>query len=490
MRRLYTAAQSRAVDQYAIEELGIEGFALMTRAAEAAWEVIQTACPQFSSAVVYAGAGNNAGDGYLLACHMQAAGKAVRVVQMVPIENLQGDARTACEAAVQAGVRIEPFSVEAIMTEDLVVDALLGTGLSRPPEGEWAQAIAQINQAPIVVAVDVPSGLNADTGCASAATVYTQHTATFITDKRGLYTADGPDCAGQVTFCDLAVDAGGFDAEKQEEVVLLDDSVLEAIPRGRRRNSHKGHYGHVLVIGGQAGFQGAVELCAAAALRCGSGRVSLAQPPNVGSVGGMPEVMRHGVENRRELRPLAQKADVLVIGPGMGSDAWAQDMLSAVMEMSQPVVADADALRLLADEPQACPENWVLTPHPGEAGALLGVRAREVQQDRFAAAEQLRKQYSSAIVLKGCGTLVADAGGMGVCALGNPGMATAGMGDVLAGVIASLLGQGFEVGLAARAGVCLHAAAADQASGQGMIGMIASDVFPHLRAVLNAGHAD
>ncbi len=487
MSALYSAAQSRAIDRDAMERQGIAGFALMTRAADAAWQWIRARYPGCSNAVVYAGVGNNAGDGYLAAARMQEAGKAVRVVQLAPDEALQGDARIACEEARRGGVPMQPFAPEQEAAEELVVDALLGTGLSRAPEGDWAAAIGQINRASApVVAMDIPSGLCADTGVASPATVRADSTATFIARKRGLYTADGPDHAGRIEFCGLDVDAEGFERTQREagepvQVELMDwDSVRGGL-RPRRRNSHKGQYGHVLVVGGQAGFQGAAELCGGSALRCGSGLVSLAQPPEaVQASGSMPELMRHAVVDRLALQRLAATADIIAIGPGLGQDAWAREMLAAVREMRQPLVVDADALRLLATDPQVR-SDWVLTPHPGEAGVLLGGDSRTVQQDRFAAVERMQRQYGGAVVLKGCGTLVADdSGRIGVGAESHPGMATAGVGDVLTGVIASLLGQGIGLAQAARMGVCLHAAAAMQAGRQGRHGMLAGDLLPHL----------
>jgi len=481
-RPLYTAEQTRAIDRDAIERQGIPGPELMARAAEAVCRLIQKEYPEIERLVVYAGIGNNAGDGYLVARRMQDLGKSVRIVQLVPGESLQGDAGAACEEATRAEVPMQSFAEANSIDEDLVVDALLGTGLSRPVEGDWAEAVDHINQSNAgVVSVDIPSGLDADTGVADPHTVRADHTVTFIARKRGLYTADGPDCAGWVTYDDLEVESDNFSA-----VVLCDwAEIRRDLPR-RRRSSHKNEFGHVLVIGGHVGYQGAAELCGITALRCGSGLVSLVQPPEALKMRSpMPELMCHAVANRRALRDLVGRASVIAIGPGLGQDAWAQDMLGAVLEMSLPRVIDADALRLLAADPcKNSSGDWVLTPHPGEAAALLDTKTAEVQKDRFSAVGRIQETYGGVVVLKGCGTLVADIdGGIGVCAGGNPGMATAGMGDVLTGVIASLIGQGLDIGPAALAGACLHAAAGDLACERGMHGMTASDLLPHLRAL-------
>ena len=481
-RSLYTAEQTRAIDRDAIEHQGIPGLELMSRAAEAVCRLIQKEFPEIDRIVVYAGVGNNAGDGYLVACRMKDLGKSVRIVQLAPGESLKGDAGAAYGEAVRAGISMRPFVEAAPIDEDLVVDALLGTGLSRPVEGDWAEAVDRINQSNAgTVSVDIPSGLDADTGVADPHTVKADHTVTFIARKRGLYTADGPDCTGWVTYDDLEVES------KDSSSVTLCDwaEVRRGLPR-RRRSSHKNEYGHVLVIGGHVGYQGAAELCGIAALRCGSGLVSLAQPPDaLKTRSPMPELMCHGVVDRRAVRELAGRASVIAVGPGLGQDSWAQDMLGEVLEISCPRVVDADALRLLAADPRKNPSgDWVLTPHPGEAAALLDTTTAEIQKDRFSAAERIQETYGGVVVLKGYGTLVADAdGGIGVCAEGNPGMATAGMGDVLTGVIASLIGQGLGINHAALAGVCLHAAAGDHAREQGMYGMMASDLLPHLRAL-------
>ena len=487
-RPLYTAEQTRAIDRDAIERQGIPGPELMTRAAEAVCRLIQKEYPETERIVVYAGVGNNAGDGYLVARRMQELGKSVRIVQLVPGQSLQGDAGAACEEAMRAEVPMQLFAEAAPVDEDLIVDALLGTGLSRAVEGDWAEAVDRINQSNAeVVSVDIPSGLDADTGVADPHAVKADHTVTFIARKRGLYTADGPDCAGRVTYDDLEVEPGDPSA-----VSLCDwMEIRRELPR-RRRNSYKNEYGHVLVIGGSPGYQGAAELCGIAALRCGGGLVSLAQPPDaLKARSPMPELMCHGIADRRALRELAGRVSVIAVGPGLGQDAWAQDMLGEALEISCPRVIDADALRLLAADPRENSSgDWVLTPHPGEAAALLGTKTGEVQKDRFSAAGRIQEAYGGAVVLKGCGTLVADAdGGIGVCAGGNPGMATAGMGDVLTGVIASLIGQGLDVGHAALAGVCLHAEAGDRAREQGMRGMMASDLLPHLRMLLDSPNA-
>ena len=487
-RSLHTVEQTRAIDRDAIELQGIPGTELMARAADAVCRLIQKEYPDVERITVYAGIGNNAGDGYLVARRMEALGKSARVVRLVPGSSLRGDAGAAFEEARRAGVPMWSFAEAAPVGEDLIVDALLGTGLSRPVEGDWAEAVDRINESTAaVVSVDVPSGLNADAGVADPHTVVADHTVTFIARKRGLYTADGPDRAGRVIYDDL-----GVEFDRSSTVTLRDWAEVRPILPRRRRNTHKNECGHVLVIGGRAGYQGAAELCGMAALRCGGGMVSLVQPPGaLKTRSPMPELMCHGVADRRSLRELAGRASVIAVGPGLGRDAWARDMLGAVLEMACPRVLDADALRLLATDPwKNLSGDWVLTPHPGEAAALLDATTVEIQKDRFSAAGRIQEAYGGAVVLKGCGTLVAGPDGeIGVCAEGNPGMATAGMGDVLTGVIASLVGQGLTPRDAALAGACLHARAGDWACEQGMRGMIASDLLPYLRRLSDSADA-
>lgn len=266
----------------------------------------------------------------------------------------------------------------------------------------------------------------------------------------------------------------------------LTDSMLRAWLPPRARASHKGDYGHVLVVGGDHGMVGAVRLAGEAAARTGSGLVSIATRAAHAAViaAVRPELMCHGVECARDLRVLLQRASVIAIGPGLGQSAWAHDMLAAVLQMRLPRVVDADALNLLAQEPMQC-DHWVLTPHPGEAARLLGMTTKQVQADRLQAAQALQQRYGGVCVLKGAGTLVCTSESVAICEAGNPGMASGGMGDVLTGVIAGLLAQGLSLVDAACAGVYIHAKAGDRAAQEGERGLLASDVMPHLRKLVN-----
>ena len=336
-------------------------------------------------------------------------------------------------STVQAG------SVEtALVTDgaDVIVDALLGSGLNRPVEGGFAEAIERINvsTAP-ALALDIPSGLNADTGASLGSAVRADATITFIGLKRGLFTAEGPEFCGEILFSDLETPAA-IHAEVGAEARLIDhDEVMRSLP-ARTRDAHKGRYGHVLVIGGDYGYQGATILAGCAAARTGAGLVTVATRPEHARTIPLfrPELMTAAVTGARDLDALLDRASVIAIGPGLGQSDWAIPLLDGALQSTLPLVVDADALNLLAFEPQHR-ENWVLTPHPGEAARLLGVTSAEVQGDRFAAVAALRDRFGGTVALKGAGSLVAGASGpLRLNRTGNPGMAGGGMGDVLTGV--------------------------------------------------------
>jgi hydroxyethylthiazole kinase-like uncharacterized protein yjeF len=484
---LYTAAQVRELDRIAIEEQGIPGYTLMSRAGEACWELLQSRWPAARSLQVLCGTGNNGGDGFIVARLALAANWRVQVLQLGDAERLQGDALKAHTDFVSAGGQLVRFTASAVLDADVLVDAMLGTGVDRPLTDDWQLAVERINASlSPVLSVDVPSGLQVDTGAVPGVAVRAEATVTFIGRKAGLYTGVGPDYAGETKFADLGV-PGVVDQQVPAVARLVRHPSLGPLSGPRVRTAHKGQHGHVLVVGGGEGMGGAVRLAGEAALRSGAGLVSVAtHPAHAGYIASAcPELMCHGVADARALKPLVASADVLVVGPGLGRSVWAQSLLAAVLEASQPRVVDADALNLLACAP-AAGDKQVLTPHPGEAARLLGQDSAAVQQDRLAAAQAIAQQYGGVTVLKGAGTVIHAEGACPViCAAGNPGMATAGMGDVLTGVIAALIAQGMDVHAAAVAGVCMHACAGDAAAGQGERGLIARDVIAALRSVLN-----
>jgi len=485
---LYTAAQVRELDRIAIQEKGIPGYLLMCRAGQALADCVGRRWPLARQVCVLCGPGNNAGDGYVLARLLRESGLQAKVLFLSDPAGLRGDALHAAQDYLAAGGEAQVFAGSLPSRVDLLVDALLGTGLARPPEADYRSAIEQLNQhqAP-VLAADIPSGLHADSGRVPGVAVKADTTVTFIGRKRGLYSGAGKRCAGHLEFDGLEVPSD-IHASQPAEVQLVRQPALGPLARAREADAHKGDFGHVLVVGGNRGMAGAARLAAEAAARCGAGLVSVAcRAENVpGLNAGCYELMVHGVQQAAELDPLLSRASVVVIGPGLGQGRWSRQLFERVLASKLPLVVDADALNLLTRDPLSR-DNWILTPHPGEAGRLLGQATSVIQQDRFAAIRRLVERYKGVLVLKGAGSLIAAASGpIRLCDQGNPGMASGGMGDVLSGVLAALLAQGLGLFDAASAGVWLHGKAADLAAGEhGERGLLAGDLMPFLRKLIN-----
>jgi NAD(P)H-hydrate epimerase len=394
-----------------------------------------------------------------------------------------GDAALARERFAREGGEISSVT-DKLPDADVYVDALFGSGLNRAPAGDAATLIAAVNaQSCPVLALDVPSGLDSDTGVAFDPCVRASATVCFVGWKRGLFTASGPDQCGERSLATLDIPTPAYTHAEPNAILL----APQALPR-RPRDSHKGRYGHVLAIGGDLGAGGAVRMCGEAAARVGAGLVSVAtREANVGAIlAARPELMPHGVHVPRNLEALLARASVLALGPGLGQDDWGQGLWQAALDAGKPTVLDADGLNLLALRARALPEQIVMTPHPGEAARLLETTTADVQADRFAAVRGIARGYGAVVVLKGSGSLVADTEGrVAACPWGNPGMASGGTGDVLTGVIAGLLAQGLTPWDAACLGVGVHARAGDLAARAGERGMLASDLFPYLRALVN-----
>ena len=489
---LYTAAQVRELDRTAISTLGISGFVLMQRAAAAAWRVLKRRWPNARRIVVVCGPGNNGGDGYLLARTAKDAGLDARVISLGLPKNTSPDAVRAHAEWIASGGAVV-MANGALPDADVYVDALFGTGLQRAVEGTARTLIDQINRYPSrVLALDVPSGIDSDTGNVLRAAVRASATVSFVAHKRGLFTSDALDCRGQLVLDTLGLPDDlyqRFDAD----AYLLEMAHLSRWLPQRARNAHKGKFGHVLAVGGDLGMAGAVRMAAEAAMRVGSGLTTVAtRGDNISAINAArPEIMAHAVADANALSPLLQRASVLAIGPGLGQSAWSRALLAASVAANKPTVLDADALNLLSQKFFPLPHACVLTPHPGEAARLLGCDVPAVEADRFKAARTIADRYRAVVVLKGAGSLVAHpAGPVAVCPWGNPGMASGGMGDVLTGVIAGLLAQGLNPWRAARYGVGLHAQAADAAAQNGEAGIVATDLFPHLHLLRNARPAD
>jgi NAD(P)H-hydrate epimerase len=490
---LYTAAQVRELDRIAIEEFGIAGIVLMKRAGRAAFEYLFRCWPAAQHFHIFCGTGNNGGDGFVVAGLLAERNLPVTVWQVGDPTKIGGDALRAKRFAEAANVAMHAFS-GMVPPSGVIVDALLGTGLSGDVRAPFAEAIAAINAAGLpVFALDIPSGLCSDSGRVLGSAVTAVATITFIGLKQGLFTGAAVDHCGAIEFAGLDVPADVYARAPTTIRRLHLDSVRAHLPR-RIRTAHKGLYGHVLVVGGDSGMAGAALMAAQAAGRVGAGLVACAtQPEHVAAfVARAPEIMAHGVRSGAELDAVLGSATAIVLGPGLGRSAWSEQLFERVWRHLNaeniPAVIDADALNLLAegsilDRPRY--SRWVLTPHPGEAARLLGVTNADIQRDRFVAVRALQQRYGGAVVLKGAGTLISDGASISIAGHGNPGMASGGMGDVLSGVIGGLLAQEIPIMAAAEVGACIHGRAGDLAAGQGERGLLATDLLPYLRQLVN-----
>ena len=485
---IYSTKVVRQIDRTAIDGCGISGYTLMNSAAMATLDETFSFFPDAKKWQFVCGAGNNGGDGYVLARLAAQQDITVSVLSFIPSNKLKGDAAIAYSDFVADGGLVEIWDGSLDPDADLIVDAILGSGLVRDLEGQFADAVNAINaHASPVLAIDIPSGLDGDSGGIRSTAIHADLTVTFVGLKSGLFLNHGPDCVGELRFSDLLISDKCYD---NAEVLLrrIDyDAFKNELP-ARKRTAHKGDFGHLLLIGGGPGMPGAIQLSGEAALRCGAGRVSIATHPSHHTVisAVRPELMCHAIERISDLEPLLSKVDTLAIGPGLGTNKWGRNLFNEVVKLDLPMVVDADALNLLANS-SVRHDNWILTPHPGEAGRLLGVTAGVIQEDRLSAVTALRDKYGGTIVLKGAGSLVSSMDGPAwISTSGNSGMASPGMGDALTGVIAALLAQGVPSEQAAAFGVEIHARAGDLAIKTVQRGLIASDVLRELRPLVNS----
>ena len=482
---LYSCEQIRQIEQDAEHILQLDASLLMERAGAEAFTFIMKRYDA-SQVAIFCGAGNNAGDGYVLARLLHEAGITVTIYSAKSPSELPPIAREVANLAYDAGIIFQEIDDPLDFSIELVIDALLGIGIQGAPHGLIQAAIHQINDSTLpIVSLDVPSGLNADTGKAAGVCVKADVTITFIGLKTGLYTLDGPDYCGEIHCASL--DLQSCLQAIIPKALLLKNPGLPLPPR--KKNTHKRDFGHVLLIGGGVGMAGAVALAAKACLRTGAGLVSIATLPehaNGTLTALIPEALVYGIETPDDLQPLLEKASVCIVGPGLGDNSWAKFLYTQAVASRLPMVVDASALRWLAAFKQQ-DDNWVLTPHPGEAAALLDIPTEAILQDRYASVAALQAEYGGVVILKGCGTLIQHLdGSIHVCPIGNPGMATAGMGDVLSGIIGALIAQGYALSEAAKTAVFVHAYAADRLAARwGERGLLASDLADCLPAILN-----
>lgn len=487
-RTLYGSQEVKRLDQLAIEQDGISAYQLMCRAGQAAFNLLEQNWPKATSFAICTGTGNNAGDGFVLARLLKAKGHQATIYQVSKVEESRLSVEAKQARADWDAVKGETLSFHGqALTQDVIVDALLGTGARTPLPAEFQQAILAMNQSgKPILAIDLPSGLNADTGQFEQVVKATA-TITFIAMKLGLVFPQAMEVVGELYFDNLGVNASRFTEVKPQAYQLIYQELMQKIPR-RSLSSHKGSHGHVCIIGGgQTGYSGAVCLAGEAALRAGAGLVSAVVPTeSLPLLSRAPaELMCYGFDHDHDIQPLLAKATTIVLGPGLSETKWGKAFFQAGLKSTLPMVVDADGLNWLAQFPQKR-DQWILTPHPGEAGRLLGKTTAFVQQDRIGAAFALQKKYGGVIVLKGAGTLIVDAEGEITINVGGfPGLATGGTGDVLAGLIGGLIAQKLSLSDAAKIAVSVHAMAASEEQLLGERGMLASDLFLHIRSLLN-----
>jgi len=484
---LYTAEQTRELDRIVIEQHNISTAKLMARAGGAALSTIKNHWPQAERLLIVCGTGNNGGDGFELARQALDDGYRV-VVYQVGNDPMSNETAAAKDAFLATGTEVHPFEGKLPST-DVIVDALLGTGVNRELVGDYRLAVEEMNKnhrIPIL-SLDIPSGLHANKGIAMGVAVKATLCLSFMGLNKGLFNGDGRNYTGTICFDSLQIPSALYKelTPIARRVSLEADAELLA---PRDRTGHKGLYGHLLIIGGDYGMPGAARVAAEAGARVGAGLTSIATRSEHGPVLNLarPELMCYGVETADDLAPLIERANSLTVGPGLGQGDWGEMLFQQAIASNLPMVVDADALNLISKNPQRH-DNWILTPHPGEAARLLGCTSAEIQADRFDAVRELQSRYGGVAVLKGSGTLIKhDDPLIRLSTWGNPGMGSGGMGDVLAGVIGGLLAQGFPLMDAACVGVTLHGMAGDKAAEKdGERGMLAMDLVPHLRHLAN-----
>jgi NAD(P)H-hydrate epimerase len=494
--KLYKVESVVKLEQIAINQFAIPGYELMKRAGMAVYQVLDSNYTRDNKILVLCGAGNNAGDGYVVAKLASENGFEVRVISLIDPEALKAEASLAYQDWLDVGHISEP-ELAFIEQADIIVDALLGTGLTRDVSGRWAEWITAVNRSSRpVIAVDVPSGLIADTGSIAGVAIRADTTVCFIGLKQGMFTAQANDVCGEIMFNDLDLHADVYRQVTADAVLLrtVDYSLLSK----RKASSNKGNFGHVLIVGGNTGMPGAVILAARAALRAGAGLVTVVTvADNLAAVcSAVPEAMvrscQAGSISGVLTEQLVNSVTHVAIGVGLGQDDWSLSLLCHCIELNKTMLVDADALNLMAKHGLKVHSPLVITPHPGEAARLLSAKttfsSADVQRDRFDAVNKLYDMFAvndaCTVILKGSGTLIFDGKTLKICSLGSAAMAAPGMGDVLSGIVVALMAQGINISDAGELAVCLHASAAMLMVGEKTRGLLASDVIDALPEVL------
>ncbi len=505
MPRILSAAEVKALDRLAADRYGLPTLSLMERAGQAVADHVTLAHPA-GRVVVFVGAGNNGGDGLVAARLLRKHGRDVEVVFCVPPERLVGPAKeNLLRWQHTMGETYDPGAFPELGSHDVALDAIFGTGLNRPAEGRPAEAIAWINEQHArgagVVAIDLPSGLDADTGRPLGVCVQADATVTFVALKRGLCQEPGASLAGRLIVADLGIPPEAVLELPGPTAEVLDAEQVRGFLPPRPADSFKNDFGHLLVVAGSKDKAGAAALAVRGALRAGAGLVTLLARPAVleRALEGSPEAMSLtlgtdadgalGKANLPALQWALDKITALAIGPGIARGAETAELLRSVLTTFRgAVVLDADALNAVAEAPEILDllaGRGVITPHPGEMARLTKTTGDVVQSERFHAAQALAQAHGITVVLKGAKTVIADGdGSLSVVPTGNPGLAKGGTGDVLCGIIGGLLAQKLSPSAAARAGAYLHGLAGDRlVLRRGQRGLLASELPEELTAI-------
>ena len=483
---IYRAELVREHEKAIAQQLNIDMFSLMKDAGLSSFELLIDLWPNTKTLLVVCGSGNNAGDGFVVARLALLKGINVYVHSLTALSNYNGDAQTAVQQYIEAGGEVHAFNDVDFKRVDVIVDALIGTGLAGEVKENYRYVIDFVNKLNTpVLSIDIPSGLNGNTGSVNGCAIKADTTVTFIAYKAGLFTGRAADYCGQIYLADLGIGKTFVENINSNLRLNYGASIPAILPR--LNCAHKGNSGFVLACGGNAQMPGAIRLAAEATMRAGAGLVAVSchQKSQLLVAATRPELMLLDLTNPNiDEQQKLQRINAVVVGPGLGTDEWAKLQLEKALSLSLPTVVDADALNLIAQQ-EISNGNWILTPHPGEAARLLGCSIKEVEQDRYRAVKLIAKRYGGVCVLKGAGTLISDGDTVAINYNGNSGMAVAGMGDVLAGIMSALILQSDCLFSAAKIAVYIHGKAADLASLDGKKGMLASDLFPIIRQLVN-----
>ena len=515
---LVTARQMRAFDAVAIQDYGIPGVVLMENAGRATFQILKSRMDDDLDGLrvaVVAGPGNNGGDGYVIARYLINHGAEVDTFLLAPKENIKGDALINLEILANMTDRIYEATddecladaIEAWADMDVIVDAILGTGLSSEVRSPYREVIEEINKLPAFrLAVDLPSGLNADTGKVLGAAVRADATATYGFMKLGMALYPGLDYCGDIEVVDICIPQAEIVENPPTAQLYQEPSCLEYLLLRSDPEAHKGTFGHLFIVGGSIGKTGAPAMAAMSASRVGAGLVTVGVPASLNAIletklteemteplpENLPGYLGEAAVER--ILDLAQGKRCMVLGPGLSSAQGVSDLVTSLLKaFTGFMVIDADGLNALADNPDVLKEascQVVLTPHPGEMGRLMGCSATQVQDDRVGMALKLATDYGVWVILKGARTLTASPDGrIFVNTTGNPWMASGGQGDVLSGILGGLLAQGIAPEEALPFGVYLHGLAADNVAEQtGPAAVLATDVIRELPAALSGNH--